>query len=385
MRVLLLGSKEYPALFRSEACGGIEVHVEAIVKRLLTVGVEVFIVTRLLPNVKMVESRGKLHVYRVPSLGAKLLRTFTFNLSSFLLSIYLIAKYNIQLIHANDFTSGFFSGILKLSLRRPLLLSAPTFGSKQPEWPHSVKAVLLGFERFSLMTSDFAFVFVPSDIEYVCMRYGISRRKVAFLGNGVDVERFEKAKGSKLLGRTRLPEGVKVIMFIGRLTRSKGLQYLIRAFRRVADETESALLIVGDGTEKKHLYRIVKETELESRIIFLGRCLNVENLLAIADVFVLPSLYEGFPIALVEAMASKKPVISTRVGAAPFIIEDEVDGFLIEPGDVDQLSHAILRVLSDRELCEKVSERACRKVKERYSWDSICEKIYAVYKRLTES
>jgi len=383
MKILVLGSKEYPAHFRSEACGGIEVHVEAVVKSLLKKGLEVFLVTRLLPNGKMMEHKGALHIYRVPSLHRRLFRTFTFNLSSFFLSIFLIARHDLQLIHANDFTSGFFGALLKLLLKRPFLLSAPTFGSKQVEWPSFVRPILLAFERFSLTTSDFVFLFVPSDIDYVSLRYGVSPTKVRFLGNGVDITRFNRVRAAdSSKGKIGLSKDAKVVIFVGRLTRSKGLEYLIRAFRKIAEETNSVLLIVGDGAEKTNLQRLVQEIKLQGHVVFLGRRLNVENLLKMADAFALPSVYEGFPISLIEAMASRKPIVATKVGAIPFVIEDGVDGLLVEPGNVDQLSQAILRILSNDELHERLSDAAYRKVRERYSWEKISDEIYSAYRRL---
>jgi len=386
MKVLVLGSKEYPAHFRSEACGGIEVHVEAVVKGLLKKGFEFFLVTRLLPNEKAVEHEGALHIYRVPSLHGRLLRTFTFNLSAFFLSIYLIAKHDLQLIHANDFTSGFFGGLLKLLFKRPFLLSAPTFGSRQLEWPSFVRPILLAFEKFSLITSDFVFFFVPSDIEYVRLRYGVPPTKLGFLGNGVDVARFDRDRAVGFsMERIGLSEDAKLVIFVGRLTRSKGLEYLIRAFRKIVEETNSVLLIVGDGAERAHLQRLVEEVKLGGHVVFLGRRLDVEDLLKIADVFVLPSVYEGFPISLIEAMAARKPVVATKVGAIPFIIENGVDGLLVELGNVDQLSHAILKILSNDELHERLSEAAYRKVGERYSWEKICEEIYLAYRRLMQT
>ncbi len=385
MRALILGSKEYPALFKLEGCGGIEVHVQAVVKNLQRKNVELFLITRRGVGQKATEHQSSLHVYRVPYVPVRLFRTFTFNMFSFFVALYLVSKYEIHLVHANDFTSGFFGVLVKRLLNRPLLVSAPAFGSRQPEWPSIVKVILRFLEEISLENADGIFLFTPDDIRYVHTRYGLVNGKIDLLGNGVDVERFEAAKPVPLseINCQIQPES-KIITFVGRLTKSKGLGVLIQACVQLVKRENVLLLIVGDGPERSFITNLVLQKGLRNRVVLLGTRRDVERLLRISDIFVLPSLYEGFPVALLEAMAARKPVIATKVGGVPMIVKDGVNGLLVTPGDSQELSDRLFRLLGDKSLRAELSENAYRTVREHYSWPVIAEKILNEYLFLVE-
>jgi len=385
MRILILGSKEYPALFKMEGCGGIEVHVQAMVENLQRKNVELFLITRRGVRQKATEHHRFLHVYRVPYVPARMLRTFTFNMFSFFVAIYLVSKYEVHLVHANDFTSGFFGVLVKHLLNRPLLISAPAFGSRQPEWPSIVKGLLRFLEELSLKNAGGIFLFTPDDIRYVRTKYRLFGTRIDLLGNGVALERFEAAKPIPLyeINRQITPES-KIITFVGRLTKSKGLEVLIRAFAQLVKEENAFLLIVGDGPERSFITNLVVQKGLKDRVVFLGTRTDVDRILRISDIFVLPSLYEGFPVVLLEAMAARKPVVATKVGAIPMIVKDGVNGVLVTPGEPQELSDNLVRLLRDKSLRIELSENACRTVREHYSWPVVAEKIYSEYLSLIE-
>jgi glycosyltransferase involved in cell wall biosynthesis len=180
-----------------------------------------------------------------------------------------------------------------------------------------------------------------------------------------------------------VPLGRKIIVSVGRLTKSKGLSFLIQAFSELIKHVDATLVLVGDGPEKMHLLKLIKEKKIEKRVIILGARKDVERILKLADVFVLPSIYEGFPISLLEAMAAKKPIVATRVGAIPDVIENEVNGLLVEPKDVQGLCEKLLLLLKfNPKLGNDISKRAYLKVKERYSWRVIAEKVYNAYGKI---
>ena len=382
MKVLLLGSKEYPAHFRTSACGGIEVHMESVVRHLLQKGVEVYLISRSVPGEKNVEHGINLHIYRVPCIESRLLRTVSLNLFASILSIFVIVKHRVELLHANDFTSGFFGSILKILLRRPLLLSAPTFGSLQPDWPLFIRGILAVFERFSISNSDHIFLFSPEDVRLVKRRFPKVGR-LELLGNAVDVDEFAVARPPKAseMPLVLSPE-IKVVVFIGRLVKSKGLDSLISAFQQVCLSVPSALIIVGDGPEAEQLREQVKQRQLEDQVFFVGRRRYVRDYLQAADLFVLPSLYEGFPISLLEAMASSKAVVASKVGAISSVIKDGVNGILVEPGDVEQLSKAMRLLLTEPELRARIGRSALETVESRYSWAHLSDRIYLAYAEL---
>jgi glycosyltransferase involved in cell wall biosynthesis len=147
-----------------------------------------------------------------------------------------------------------------------------------------------------------------------------------------------------------------IVMGVGRLTSQKGFRYLLRAFQRIRESRPSRLMLVGDGEDRGSLAMLARELGVEEDVAFLGFQPNPHKFLARADVFVLPSLWEGLGMVLVEAMACDTPVVATRCPSGPEeIVTDGVDGLLVPPADADALADAILRVLTNRTLARKLS------------------------------
>jgi glycosyltransferase involved in cell wall biosynthesis len=372
MNVLVFGSKEYPALFRIEGCGGIEVHVEHVIKELKD-HVNFTVLTRL---GSYDSEDGNLKVFYVPYLRGRLLRTFSFNFFSFILSLFLLPKYNIHIIHSNDLISGLFGVILKKIFKRPLVLSIPTFGSRQPEWRYFIKTLLSPIECYCMKNADRIFTFSSMDTRMISDRWSLRNAKL--LGNGVDIEDFKGAQPIQLSDiDPAISREATVITFIGRLTKSKGLDVLIKAFNMLLKEEEVVLLLIGDGPEEKHLKKLV-----ERNVFFLGRRRNIAGFLKASDICVVPSLYEGLPIALLEAMASETAVVASRVGAIPDIIEEGKNGLLVEPGNIEELVDKILFLVREPAEAKKLSRNAYSTVRRHFSWKKISNRVYEAYETL---
>ena len=137
----------------------------------------------------------------------------------------------------------------------------------------------------------------------------------------------------------------------GRLVKLKGIEYLLRASARLKQEFPALeVQIAGTGPELKELQAEVSRLGLEGRVRFLGWIEDVATVLSSWDVFVMPSLEEGFPIAALNAMAAGLPVVATKVGGVPELIEDGSSGLLVEPRDLEALVAALGTLLRDREL-----------------------------------
>lgn len=164
------------------------------------------------------------------------------------------------------------------------------------------------------------------------------------------------------------------IISLGRLHPVKGINYLIEAVRRIDSCPE--LVIAGDGSEADSLRRLAQG----SNVRFLGRIDDVETLFMQGMMFVLPSLSEGLPQAMLEAMSYGLPVIATKVGGVPAVIEHGKTGFLVEPKNVEELRRYIETLLRDETLRRSMSDN-CVAASRRYSWDTILGKIEAVLER----
>ena len=193
------------------------------------------------------------------------------------------------------------------------------------------------------------FVAVTHDLErWLVERVGIPARKVVTIHNGVDPRRF--VEGDRPAARAALdaPHGSLVVGTVGRLDPVKDQVGFLRAFARVAARYPTALaVIVGDGPWRAQLEQEIASLGLEGRARLLGNRLDVPRLLPGFDVFSLPSVAEGMSNTVLEAMAAGLPVVATRVGGTPDMVEDGVTGALVAPRDVAGLAAAFDAYLAD--------------------------------------
>ncbi|MHA1595228.1 MAG: glycosyltransferase family 4 protein [Candidatus Baldrarchaeia archaeon] len=205
--------------------------------------------------------------------------------------------------------------------------------------------------------------------------------------NAVDIEEFKPNKSKEELRRELcLPIDNPIILFVGRLVVRKGVHVLLDAFRSVVKEIPDArLVIVGKGMLRDYLEYKAKAYGIERNVDLRGY-VDRENLVKLymaADVFVCPSIFaEAFGIVIIEAMAAGKPVIATRVGGIPEIIDDGIDGILVKPHSVRELSDAIIWLLNDKSRLEAMGMNAREKVEERYSWDRVVHRVVEVYEEV---
>ena len=150
---------------------------------------------------------------------------------------------------------------------------------------------------------------------------------------------------------------------ISRLLAAKGVNYLIEAFSDLIKRIDARLIIVGDGEEKDNLEKMVRDLKIEDRVSFLGFLENPYNYLRGMDVFVLPSLYEGFPNVVIESMVCNVPVVATRsVGGLQELIDNGVNGLLVPPKDTKSLADSIYSLLRNKELKNRFSNEAYKRI-----------------------
>jgi len=197
------------------------------------------------------------------------------------------------------------------------------------------------------------------------------KNKLTVIYNGVKV--------SNLQPTTYNLKPIKIVS-VGSLTEQKGYKFLIEAAPLVISCLSSVkFIILGEGSERMSLEKQIKENNLEDKVVLKGNVCNVPDYLAEANIFVMPSLWEGFSVALLEAAAASKVIIATDVGGNAEIIKNETNGFLIKPGNADALAEKIKYVLDlPEEKRKKIGENARRVVGEKFS----IEKMVGEYKRL---
>jgi glycosyltransferase involved in cell wall biosynthesis len=219
------------------------------------------------------------------------------------------------------------------------------------------------------------------------VRHIVARREadVSELPNGVDVKIFNPDIN---VGDVEHRYGLKnerVVLFVGALDKAhwfKGLDILIRAFSKIESQ-KVVLVIVGEGELKGKYQKLTREMGVADRTIFVGRVSerDLPKYYSLSDFLVLPSTTGGeiFGLVLVEAMACGKPVIATNLPGVRTVVDDGGNGFLAEPGNVEDLTSKIQCLLSDEHLRKRFGECGRRKVESKYSWDKIGRKLEQVY------
>ncbi len=186
----------------------------------------------------------------------------------------------------------------------------------------------------------------PSVVAHLARNAHIPTARLRCEPGGIDVERFAGARpvSRESLG---LPPGVPLLIWTGRLDPVKGLSTLLEAMTLSPLPAETRLLLVGDGQERANIQRRIAELGLAVRVVMLGRRGDVPALLKTADVFVLPSRTEGYPNALLEAMAAGLPVVATAVAGCRDIVVHGRTGLLVPYGDAGALAGALAQQISD--------------------------------------
>lgn len=227
---------------------------------------------------------------------------------------------------------------------------------------------------------------VSKEIAKRMKRARIDSKKICLIENGVNLERFQKKIASESIKESLgIKKDVPVVATVGALTEEKGHLYLLKGIPKVVQRfPEAIFLFIGDGRERPNLEKTTSSLGIKNSVIFAGMRNDVPGLLSILDVFVLPSLNEGLPMALLEAQAARIPVVATRVGAMPDVVEDRVTGILVSPKDPQAIAEAIIMILSDKKLASGIAQRGFERVRDNFSSEKMGDKYIAIYKELIE-
>ena len=214
---------------------------------------------------------------------------------------------------------------------------------------------------------------------------------LTYVHNGVDLRKI-RATGSVAQTRAAigLPSGSIVIGTAGRLTPVKGQEYLVRAAARIVrQESQARFLFVGSGPLESRLRHVARQLGVEDACVFIDpardRRASVYDLIAAMDVFVLPSLHEGIPMALLEALALERPVVASAVGGIPEIITHEATGLLVEPKNERELADACLDLARNRRRARAFAVRGRRTVEREFSHEANGEAVVALYQTVARA
>jgi glycosyltransferase involved in cell wall biosynthesis len=318
------------------------------------------------------EAKSNGIVYTVFSCRSQLDMKLAFSIREF------IKKNRIDIIHCHGYKSNFY-GLLASKGQVPSVTTNHNWLTAH--WKLKTYCFLdsLWIRFFDRIVA------VSNEVKKDMLKYKIPKEKIRVIDNGICLERFEKlVETRKIKSQLGLEEKTRVIGTIGSLGIEKGHIYLLEAARQVLDVVKDLkFLVIGDGPLRKPLEEKSEELGIKKHVIFLGQRKDIPELLMAMDIFVLPSIKEGLPIALLEAMAAKRPVIATRVGAIPKVIENKDTGILVEPKDIKGLRDAIMNLINDTERMNLLAQEGFNKVCTDFSSDEMGKHYLKLYKEIT--
>lgn len=260
-----------------------------------------------------------------------------------------------------------------VAARLPAVLGTVQVGEYEPPnrsalW--QLRALSRGVDRYLAVSRAIAAELVE--------RLGWPAEKIEVVYNAVDLERVTVAPSAQL--RRELGAGAgPLVLTPARLDAQKGHATLLQAAAEVPD---AVFALAGEGPERGGLEAEARRLGVAERVRFLGRRQDVPELLAACDVFALPSLYEGSSLAVLEAMAAGRPVVSSAIGGTEELIEDGDSGLLVPPGDAGALRDALRRLLDDAGLRDSLAARARERVERRFTRERMAAEVTAIYEEL---
>lgn len=209
---------------------------------------------------------------------------------------------------------------------------------------------------------------------------GIRAEKITVIPNGIMPVTLNEADRSEVRQQVEAGENDVFLISVGRLVYQKAHEYLVSAMPAVLEELPNVKVgICGDGLLRAELEAQIRSLGLEKEIKLFGMQANVTKYLAAADVFVLPSRWEGLPIALLEAMSAGLPVIATRVEGVDEVVEEGVQGLLVQPESTEELVKAILQLSKDIARRQRMGHAARLRVLNSFTVDRMCEKYQELF------
>ncbi len=363
--------------------GGGGVATYYIARELAQKGHAVNVLTSHFRELRWRETLEEIEIFRVPVLRKRrdycsVIEMASFILSSLPMLFYLILTRRYDLIHIFfGVPSGPLGYVAKKLFGIPYLIrmgGGDVPGFRPFQYKHLYKILK---PAFNVLWRNADFLVANSDGLRDMAVKAFPNLPIQVIPNGVDLERFTN-------GHARCPAEEVRMLFVSRLIRRKGLQFLIDAIPQVVKEAKYpfTIKVVGDGPDKDGFVAQAEELGVGRYFRFVGYVDHgkLPEYYLDADVFILPSLAEGMPNVVLEAIGSGLPVVATRVAGSEDLVRDGDNGFLVEPRDVNALAQALIALINQRGLREKMGLRS-KHIARGYSWEFVAEAYARLYEQ----
>jgi glycosyltransferase involved in cell wall biosynthesis len=291
-----------------------------------------------------------------------------------------IRRVRPDLLHLHGYGAGTFGRLAARLAGIPAIVHEHFVDPHIPPYQQAVEGLLS-----SLAAQTIA---VSRSVQAFCIaKRRIDPARISVIYNGVPLARFEPlapeaaARHRRALG---VPDGARIVGFVGRLHEQKGIEFLIKAVPAVlARHPDSRFVIVGDGALRAALHALAAELGVAGQVLFTGFREDVDALLSCFDLIVIPSLYEGTPLTVFEALALCKPIVATPVDGLGEILVDGRTALLIPPRDPAALAGAVNRLLADPTLRRELGEN-CRAERHRFDIAATVDQLQELYDRVLQ-
>ncbi|HOX27705.1 MAG TPA: glycosyltransferase family 4 protein, partial [bacterium] len=297
----------------------------------------------------------------------------------------IIRKGGFDIVHTHTSKAGFIGRIAARAARVPVVIHS-THGHVFYGYFGSLKTKLfILLEKIGAHFCDAVLCLTELEIRDH-LKLGIGRRRLfEVVHSGVDIKKF--ASPASPPSEVRAGLGIKpdatVIGTVARLDPVKGVKHLIDAFGIISSSrNDTILMIVGDGEERDALEALAADKGLSHRVLFLGFREDVPDLLHSMDIYVQPSLNEGYGKSIVEAMSAGLPIVASDVGGIPFLISNGTNGLLVPAGNSSALSDALEKIIFSEDMRKNISRNARESVSDIFSVENMIKKIEETYTRL---
>ncbi|BEH14455.1 glycosyltransferase [Marinobacter shengliensis] len=294
------------------------------------------------------------------------------------------AEIGVDLFHSHGFKFNVLMGLFWHKRNVPLIstfhgyLHAPRFSKL---WIYEK------LDRFSALRID-SLVLVGEAMRHELPSFVLSNKHVISIRNGLDVDRVKEMAKSDLPPKINdfFKSHEPLIIGVGRLSPEKGFDNLLRAFRKIKDNfTNAGLVLAGDGPERARLESMALELGLSDDVLFLGYVENIPALMARSSILVMPSLNEGLPITLLEALLLRIPIVASSVGEIPALLEGGVGVLLKKVGDHQEISNAVSSILGRLNTISVCLDSGYDKVVSGFSAGMMSKKYTEQYERLLKT
>jgi glycosyltransferase involved in cell wall biosynthesis len=281
------------------------------------------------------------------------------------------------IVHTFLLTASLYGRFAAMLARVPVVIGTEVNVYERKQLVHRLA------ERWLLRHTDAVVASAASVRDFYLDQIAADPGKVQVIYNAVDWSQLDTTLSrAELRAEIGVPMEAPVAAIIARLTEQKAHGVLLDAIKATPELGALHVIAVGDGHLRDHLRARSDTLGLAGRVHFVGARRDLGNMLGASDMFVMPSLWEGLPLSLVLAMGAGLPVVGSRVAGIPEIVEDGVNGLLVDPGNAAQLGHAMARILADNAGSAAMGQAARAFVRPRFGVDGLIASTTALYERL---